>query len=183
MDKVIVITWVSCSGKTTLQEELTRRWYESPINFTTRSPRSKNYSSIDEDWDYNSKEFGEYIFLNKSNFLKKLRNWDFLEHVQYCKNWYWISKFLPNWKVVLILDPIGRNQVLRYFSDIWVEVVTYYLEISKKVQDERLQQRKLDDKQVISRKKDFERFSPTNKCRKLNWTVAVKELADIIENA
>jgi hypothetical protein len=84
--------------------------------------------------------------------------------------------------VCIILDPVGRSQVLEYFTRKWIELETYYIDISKELQEKRLINRGDSEKQILSRKTDFKWFSPTNKCKRLNGAKYPDELADIIEN-
>jgi len=186
MSRIILLTGVSTSWKTTLQNELLNRGWSRPLNYTTRKPRDENaLTFVDEDWDFTSSELDEYIFISEKNFFKKLRNGDFLESTNYMGNRYWVigggRTKLPEWDVCIILDPIWRSQVLEYFIRMWVEVETYYLEISQDTQLKRLADRGDTEKQVLRRKRDFKWFSPTNKCMRLNWEWSVEKLADIIE--
>ena len=181
--RIVIITWVSCSWKTTLQNELLNRWWSRPLNFTTRKPRDVNaLHYTDEDWDFSSKELDEYIFLSESNFFKKLKNWDFLENTNYMWNRYWVSRYLPKWNICIVLDPVWRNQVMEHFSRLWIEYETYYLVISKELQEKRLLKRWDTEKEILRRKRDFNWFSATNKCKILRWDLSWEELADIIEN-
>jgi len=181
--RIIIITWVSCSWKTTLQNELLSRWWERPFNYTTRKPRDgEAFLNTDEEGDFTSNELDEYIFLKEELFYKKLRNGDFLESTNYLWNHYWVSSSLPKWNVCIVLDPVGRSQVLEHFVRRWIEVETYYVEINKDLQKERLVNRWDDEKQIISRKRDFKWFSPTNKCIRLNGAKDADLLADLIEN-
>ena len=187
-NRIILLTWVSASGKTTLQDELLNRGWSRPINYTTRKPRDENaLSSVDEDWDFTSKELEEYIFISEKNFFKKLRNGDFLESTNYMGEHYWVigggRTKLPEWDVCIILDPVGRSQVLEYFTNLWIEgVETYYLEINQEEQLKRLAERGDTEKAILRRKRDFKWFSPTNKCTRLNWTKSTEELVSFIEN-
>jgi guanylate kinase len=61
---------VSASGKTTLQEELLKRDWNRPYNFTTRKPRSEE-------------ELDEYVFITKEQFFEKMEKGDFLENTNY----------------------------------------------------------------------------------------------------
>ena len=181
--RIVIITWVSASWKTTLQDELLKRWWQRPLNFTTRKPRDVNaFIDLDNDWDFNSKELDEYIFLSKENFFKKMKNWDFLENTNYWWNFYWASTFLPKWNVCIILDPVWRSQVLEYFTRRWIDVETFFIEISQELQEERLIKRLDTEKEILRRKRDFNWFSPTNKCIRLNWRMDTKILANIIEH-
>lgn len=185
--RIVILTWVSCSWKTTLQDELLRRWWKRPLNCTTRKPRDENaLLSLDSDWDFSSKELDEYIFMSETNFFKKMRNWDLLENTKYGWNYYWViwwgRIWLPKWNICIILDPIWRSQVLEYFTSRWINIETYYIDIPKELQEERLIYRWDNEKQILTRKKDYNWFSPTNKCKRLNWADDIKVLADIIEN-
>ena len=122
------------------------------------------------------------IFLTTEQFYTKHKNWDLLESTNYWGNNYGVSKYLPTWDVCIVLDPIGRSQVLEYFTRRWIEVETYYLEITNELQEERLENRWDNEKQILSRKRDFKWFSPTNKCKRLNGKEDPDVLADIIEN-
>lgn len=196
-ESIIIITGVSWSGKTTLQNELIERWWKKPINFTTRKPRDEVtikelrefridyenwWSNDDKEYDFTSQELDEYVFIDRDTFFIKLRNWDFLEHTSSYGNHYGISKYLPSGKVVLVLDPIGRAQVMEFFSRIWLSAQTYYLEISQEVQAQRVSTRQLWEKDVIERARDYNWFYPTNKCKRINGCLDVKEIADFVEN-
>jgi len=185
--RIIIITWVSASWKTTLQNELLEKGWVRPLNYTTRKPRDESaLTLVDEEGDFISEELDEYIFISEKNFFKKLKNWDFLESTNYMGNRYWViwggRIKLPEGDVCIVLDPIWRNQVMEYFTRMWVCFETYYLEITKEIQLERLINRGDTEKQILRRKRDFNWFSPTNKCIRLNWLKSTKELANIIEN-
>lgn len=160
---LVIITWVSWSGKTTIQDAMLKQWWARPINFTTRNPRTNNALEIDDEWDYNSKELWEYIFITEDVFFKKLSNWDFIEHTNYNGNWYWISRCFPNNEnVCLVLDPIGREQVLeklsREFEDI--NLVCVYLDIPRETQEQRLKVRWDSQEEIDKRIEDFNWFCP-----------------------
>lgn len=177
--RVVLITWVSGSGKTTLQEELLKRWWKRPLNFTTRKPRTP--IDIDNEWDLESRELDEYIFLKRDTFAKKFMNWDFLEAVKYWDNFYWISNNFPEWKLAIIVEPSGRAQALQYLLNRGYDVKSYFLEITPELQELRLRERWDTEEEIYRRKNDFLYFYPTPKCIRLNWVNEPKELADIIE--
>lgn len=170
MNNLLIITWVSASGKTTLQEELLKRWWDRPLNFTTRKPRS------DEELD-------EYIFLDKDNYFIKMSKWDFLEHTNYNGNWYAVSKFLPKWNVCIVLDPVGREMVLEKVAreNLDYNVTCVYLDINKSLQQQRLNKRGDTKEQKELRETDFKWFNPNVKSVIYNWAEDVTILADAIE--
>lgn len=151
MNKLLIITWVSTSGKTSLQSLLLENWWNKPINFTTRQPRS-------------DAELDEYVFLDKQKFLIKYSNWDFLENTNYWDNFYWISKYFPNWNICIILDPVWRAQIEQKIAN-W-ELSNYktsfvFLECSPEEQLKRLKERWSNEEEINKRKKDFTYFNPT----------------------
>lgn len=166
MRNLLIITWVSASGKTTLQEELLSRWWSWPINFTTRAPRNEG-------------ELDEYVFLNKEQFFFKLNKWDFLEHTNYNWNWYGVSKWLPEWDICVVLDPVWREQVLEKIvrEDIQVRVTCIYLRIDEKLQMKRLLERWDTSEQIELRSTDFDWFQPNEGSYTLDWW------EDFIKNA
>lgn len=182
--EIVLITWVSGSGKSTLQEEFLKRGWKRPINFTTRKPRS------DEELD-------EYVFISKDNFMNKLKNWDFLEHVEYNGNFYWISNcFLRDsfkiwykeyeaaklWdKIVIVVEPIWRAQIIQQLSNLNVKYKSYFLDISQDTQYKRLIKRWDWVEAAKIRANDFKYFTPTSKCIILSGEMSVKTLANIIE--
>ena len=169
INNLLIITAVSCWGKTTLQNELLERWYRSPINFTTRKPRSE-------------KEKDEYVFITKSVFMKKLANGDFLEHTVPNWEYYWTSRFLPSGDIVLVLDPVGRAQVMEKYAREGLKVTTIYLNISPELQLERLEERRMSVIDIKARQKDFDWLSPTKFCLEIDWELNVSEIADIVED-
>jgi len=183
--RLVIITWVSCSWKTTLQEELLARWWNRPLNFSTREPRDKNtLVAVDKEWDFYSKELDEYQFLPIETYFTKLKHWDFLEHTNYWGNWYAVSKFLPEWNTCIVLDPVGREQVLEKISRENLDIVvdTFYLDCSKELQLQRLVNRWDTEEEIKKRKKDFEWFSPSWRDMVIDWSWSPKLLADIIVN-
>lgn len=167
--RIVILTWVSWSGKTTIQEQMLKNWWVRPINFTTRKPRSDN-------------ELDEYVFLKRKQFLTKYANWDFLEQTNYWWNFYGVSKYLPKDKnICIILDPVWRATVEEYFSRAWIEVETYYIRIPKEVQEERLYSRGDSDEEVERRKRDYKWFSPTSRCVILDWRKPIENLVEQIE--
>lgn len=181
---VAILVWVSCSWKSSLQEILiNEKGYVRPLNFTSRKPRTEDAYEVDEDWDFSWKERDEYIFCSKKQLLQKYSNWDLLEIVNYWGNLYGISNLLDESKNnVIVVDPSGRAQALSYLIKRGWNVKTYYLEITKELQEERLRNRWDSEEEIYKRKSDYDWFSPTPKCVRLNWAKPTQELVTIIEN-
>jgi guanylate kinase len=167
--RIVILTGVSASWKSSVQEEIldNPNWVK-PINFTTRKPRS----------DY---ELNEYVFLSKKQFEIKKNNWDFLETTDYWGNNYWITKYLPEDKnIILVLDPIGRTQVIRDFIYSWVKYESIYLQIDKKTQKERLLNRGDSVYEIEKREKDFLWFWPTESDLIIDWNKNIEDISNYI---
>jgi len=147
--RVIILSWVSGSGKTTMANMLKERWFVQPIQFTTRTPRG-------------DKELDEYVFLTKPQFFQKLCNWDFSEYVKYGKDFYGITKYFDKENdSVVITDNVGKSAVEKFCRLEWIPVVSVYFEITEEVMEMRLGDFRRESVAVIEeRKKDFRFFSP-----------------------
>ena len=168
MNNLLIITWVSCSWKTTLQNELIERGWEKPINFTTRQPRS-------------DREKDEYVFIDSKTFMRKFANGDFIEHTSFNWNYYWVSRCLPHGNTVIVLDPVGRGQIMEKMARAWVDVTTIYLDIPTEVQRERLEERRMSVNDIRARQKDYKWFDKTKFCMEMSWEEDVSLTADKIE--
>ena len=183
--RLVIITGVSCSWKTTLQEEMIGRWWKRPINFTTRKPRSEwTLEDVDKNFDLSSTESEEYVFLKQSTFFEKLKNGDFLETTNYWWNWYWVSKFLPEGRTCVVLDPVGKAQVLQKIAteQLDIQVDTFFMETSRELQNERMKKRGDSEEEREKRKLDFNWMWVSHNDMIIDWAWSPKLLADIIEN-
>ena len=155
---IIILTWVSWSWKTSLQKVFLQNWWSTPINYTTRKSR-------------NDAELDEYVFINKDIYCKKIINWDFIEHTEYNWQFYGISKsFLyKEWRYIVVLDEVWRNQFIRFLTYLNIKYVTVFLEIEKETVKTRLINRWDDKKSIEMRLKDFDIMEPTTKCKIVDW--------------
>ena len=165
--RILLITGVSCSWKTTLQKYMLEQGWQKPINFSTRQAR-------------NDEELDEYVFLTEDQYFTKLKNWDFLEHTNYWWNWYWISKHLPEGNVCIILDPIWRAMASEYFIRNNISFETIFLDCDLELQQTRLLKRWDNEEEIKKRTKDFSWFYPTNKCKVLEWRIDTNLLYKLI---
>ena len=166
---LLIITSPSGWGKTTLKNALLEQWWNDTLNFTTREPRSE-------------REKDEYVFVTKDVFMKKFANWDFLETTEFNWELYWASKYLPEWNVVTILDPVGRNQIMEKFARDGKKVVTVYLNIWEEEQYRRLVERGSSIDEINTRQKDLDWMSPTKFCYVINWELSREEILHNVDD-
>lgn len=203
---VMILTWVSGSWKTTLQDKLIKEfWFTRPINYTTRLPRDKKSldeildirntkSNLPDDAKENTTEFNliwtegkeldEYIFVTEDVFLRKLRNWDFAEHTYYNWNFYWVWRFIDYSKQnCVILEPVWVASMVKYFSELWVPYKTFYLKITPDTQEERLWVKRRESyAEVEKRKKDFLYFEKFDYDVVLNWEIDERLQDELIQD-
>ncbi len=175
INKLLLITWNSGVGKTSLGTQLKKKGFVQPYSYTTRERR----------WD---EELDQYIFLTTEQFIQFKEDWRLAEWVEYNGNYYWASSYWY-WKLsYLIVEPIWRDILIKVAKDwklrnsnwelIEVEVKTVYLELNKDDQLKRLTKRGDSIEQVEKRLKD--NFQPTPDCLILDATLSPEELANKI---
>lgn len=169
MKDLVIITGGSGSWKTSLQNRLMEKYgYIKPANFTTREPRSEA-------------ELDDYVFLNKNTYLEKLWAWDFIWANRYNWNMYWTGLFDAE-KVCIVLNPVGREDAIQQIASSWEYNITcIYLNITKKLQKERLQKRGDEPSDIKKRQKDLDYFAPNKGSLVYNWAEDTNSLADKIE--
>lgn len=162
-EKIVVLTGISWSWKTTLQQEMLKRWWNSPYNYTTRSPRSEE-------------EKDEYIFPSEEQFIKMLKKWHFIEWAYQYNTFYWMR--VNKDRTILVLTPEWREQVRRLTN--W-KAHFFYLHLSEDKQKERLIQRGDSEDTLKQRADDYKWMSPAVWDVVLDATKDVEVLADEIE--
>lgn len=166
--RIITITWVSWSWKTTLQNELLKLWWKTTCNFTTRKPRNKE-------------DLNNYIFINKTKYDYKVRNWEFMEHMVYNWHWYWMSKdYDKDSNLVMILTPAWREIIREYFANLDISIESYFIDLPEEEQKTRMINRWDNEIDIERRKKDYKFFFPSVICRVLSWLRTAEELINLI---
>ncbi len=174
---LILITWVSWSGKTTLQNHCLEKGMTTLYNYVTRSPREDS-------------EIDSYIFLTEEQFEFKKANGELAEHVHYDNHYYWMSRRTLTGKdlvnevkdVVAIVTPDWREQLLELCKTEGIECRTFFLGISETIQEERILKRGGDMELVRRRKSDFDEFFYTEDCLVLDGTENTEVLYTKIMN-
>lgn len=170
----VIITWPSWSGKTTLLKNLLEKYpnkYSKPLQYTTRKPRS-------------DREYDDYVFLTREQFMKKLTNWDFIEYVEYNKELYAIGKYFnPDVSNIFIAEPVGREALQKYFKLNKVPYLSFYIEIDEKEMRYRLEERRETVQTIETRVRDLEYFYPSPNCKVLDWTEREEVLVNKVHSS
>ena len=116
---MLVIVGPSASGKTQIVQQLIKNYnMEKLVTYTTRPMRVGEVDGKD------------YHFISKEEFLKKLDEGFFIEHVCYNGNYYGTSFSDLSDNKVVILEPTGLKHYITFARDL-IKIV--FLKCSKEV--------------------------------------------------
>jgi guanylate kinase len=120
--KIITFTGPSCSGKTTLLNELVNNHgYASIVSHTTRPPRPNETEGVD------------YYFIEQNKFDEMSKSGGFMEHISFNGFSYGVSaeemaKATQGGKTaVLIVEPFGLAQIKKYCTNHKVPLHSVYI--------------------------------------------------------
>tara|TARA_B100000282_G_scaffold168758_1_gene122199 strand:- start:134 stop:634 length:501 start_codon:yes stop_codon:yes gene_type:complete len=149
---MIILSSPSGAGKTTLVKMLSKiDNFDISISHTTRSPRPNENLGKD------------YFFVDVNEFQRLIKNQEFLEYAKVFNNFYGttrtpvIEKLDKGKNVLFDIDWQGADQIKNKKLD--YKLVTFFiLPPSKEVLYDRLQNRDMKDKMIVTeRMKQFER--------------------------
>lgn len=123
---MMILIGASASGKTEVARVLIEQFnYKKCITTTTRAMRKGEIDGV------------SYHFVDKETFLKLKEENAFVESMEYQNEFYGlqVKDIIP--EGVVILDPIGANEVIRLKKEVFV----VYMETSEALREERMIQR------------------------------------------
>lgn len=123
---MMILIGASASGKTEVARVLIEQFnYKKCITTTTRAMREGEIDGV------------SYHFVDKETFLKLKEENAFVESMEYQNEFYWlqVKDIIP--EGVVILDPIGANEVIRLKKEVFV----VYMETSEALREKRMIQR------------------------------------------
>lgn len=152
---VLVITGPSGAGKTTLLKFLPSDEFYFSVSHTTRSPREGEIDGKD------------YYFISKEEFLKMIKNDEFLEWVEIFDTYYGTAKseiekaFSQNKHLVLDIEVIGATHMKSYFgnSAVFIFILPPSIEELKKRLEKRGTENEDKLKERIQRAKEEIKFA------------------------
>lgn len=123
---MMILIGASASGKTEVARVLIEQFnYKKCITTTTRAMREGEIDGV------------SYHFVDKETFLKLKEENAFVESMEYQNEFYGlqVKDIIP--EGVVILDPIGANEVIRLKKEVFV----VYMETSEALREKRMIQR------------------------------------------
>ena len=142
---MIVLTGMSCSGKSAILKALQKLGYERIITYTTRPPRRGEKDGVD------------YYFISDRLFNIKSANNEFAEVESFqttSGTWHYGSRvwgYLQNDKSAIILTPKGVRAVKNKYPK--ADIPVFYIETPEFVRYQRMKNRG-DNKQEAARRRE-----------------------------
>lgn len=115
---IFVLVGPSGAGKTTIANAMIKENFKKVITCTTRAPRDGENDGVD------------YFFKTKEEFETAINNHSFLEHVEYCGNYYGTLQQTvndaanSNDNFVMVLDIRGAVSLKKLYNN---KVITIYI--------------------------------------------------------
>lgn len=146
---MIILVGASASGKTEIANILIKKYnYNKITTTTTREKREKEIDGV------------SYHFVTKKEFLKLKEEDAFIETAIYQDEYYGTQKKDLVKKSVIILEPIGANNLANYLKDNCFVVL---IESSKELRQQRIIKRGDNEEEIKKRLlKDDEHFNKKN---------------------
>lgn len=139
----VIISGMTCTGKSTLANELIGKWFKKVTSTTTRPRRE------DEIVDYN--------FVSKDEFEQKIINKQILEYIQHGEHLYGlelaeVAKSIDAGEnAVVVMEPHGFKKLKRYLEANDVAFLSVFLMCDKAVLIRRLVERETDSDALVER--------------------------------
>lgn len=172
---MIVLLGKTCSGKTSVQNELLKHGFHNLVTYTTRPIRT-------------GEEQGKsYHFINTEDFKQKIQEGFFMEYNSYKTNegnWYYGSAIQDyeeaDEKTIVILSPEGYR---KFLNTIFIDHKSIYLYANNKTINERLLARGDHkgeaERRVLEDNKDFKGIE--NEVNRIIYNNIGNDLNDVVQ--
>lgn len=117
MFNIIVLIGESASGKSTIEKELVNRGLKKIVSYTTRPIRQNEKDGID------------YHYINKEEFLSKLKNGFFAEYTIYNEWYYGIATNDCIDNAVVVVEPHGFRQLKQMDG---MNIISFYIKVNER---------------------------------------------------
>lgn len=142
-----VILGKAASGKDYLRKRMMQKGAKYGVSYTTRPPRN------------GEKEGEDYLFTTEDDFLKRIRNNEFIEYQQFNGWYYGMTKEVFDACEVMILNVEGLAMLA---PEIRNQCFVIYIDIDQEIRIERLGARKdVDDaimRRILADEEQFKNF-------------------------
>ena len=123
---MIAILGDSCAGKTSIERELTKLWFNRIISYTTRPIRQSEIQDVD------------YHFINDNDFQLMLKNDQLAEHTIYNGWCYGIAKEDCINDSIVVVEPVGYRMLKRNNN---LNIVSFYIKVEERERVVRMMER------------------------------------------
>lgn len=140
---IIILTGVSCSGKSTQSNILINKYnFKNLISYTSREPRKEEINGV------------HYKFISKNDFQNKINNGFFIEYTKKFDNYYGTAiediKYIKDYKnIVMCLCPLGYCAIKKIFPNYVIGI--YLLPPNKNTLLKRFTDRNTNKKEIERR--------------------------------
>lgn len=148
MNKLIVLTGKTASGKDTVMNKVLSRFPDLKRVVSSTSRKQRN----------GEKDGKDYFFLNKEEFKRKIENDDFIEYVEYAGNLYGTEKnqLIPESNLIWRIDPSRAGKIRDLIKD--KNILVVYLTVDNATVLERLVKRGFPQEEINRRMQEDQTF-------------------------
>lgn len=168
MKKILLLVGPSGSGKSTIEKLLLAKGFNKVVSHTTRDMRNNEINGED------------YFFVTKEQFLSEKDN--FIEKIEFGGNYYGVHSseiLLKNgMDTVIVVEPNGAEQIMKWGVTNNVQVLIAYLDISKKSQIQRMISRG-DDTVLIEKRIEIDDIQERAKNLNIDIKINTEKLSPI----
>lgn len=149
---LVILTGKTAAGKDTVMDKILARLpdFKRIVTTTSRKPRPSERDGVD------------YYFISEADFRHKIKQGDFIEHVEYGGNLYGTQKseITSNLDQNLIwrIDPSRAGQIRQLVGNLFKKVLVIYLTVGDSVVIKRLKERGLTQKELGKRMNEDAKF-------------------------
>lgn len=151
---MIILIGASASGKTEIAKILTKQYnIKKCITTTTREIRVGEFDGID------------YHFVSRDEFTKGLNKNEFIAVFKYQDNFYGLNKKDINKNSLIILDPSGANELIKYNGK---DFFVVYIESNRDLRYERMINRGDNIGEIVKRLDNDDKIFVKNNILKID---------------
>lgn len=162
---MIVLTGESGSGKSTVEDLLSKQGLNHIISCTTRKPREGEQDGID------------YKFMTKEEFLEGLNTGRFAEYVIYRENYYGILVEDCEANSIVVVEPNGFRQLKKIKN---IDIVSFYIHVDSRERMIRMLKRG-DVIEEVFKRYEYDKVAFAGIANEVNYIVENTSIEDVVD--